>query len=135
MCGFHLLLTYLDCRSVHLSEILVVCGDCLGKYVYIEFFSKLGFNVRISGHLKTLRLKRRCKLVENLRIAGHFLNKSVGNLMCWPCIDIAARHMLVNLRADTLIVSWDSLLFLAPFLRASKSLHISYYGHHLTLNK
>ena len=38
MCGFHLLLTYLDCRSVHLSEILVVCGDCLGKYVYIEFF-------------------------------------------------------------------------------------------------
>ena len=82
MCGFHLLLTYLDCRSVHLSEILVVCGDCLGKYVYIEFFSKLGFNVRISGHLKTLRLKRRCKLVENLRIAGHFLNKSVGNLMC-----------------------------------------------------
>ena len=41
MCGFHLLLTYLDCRSVHLSEILVVCGDCLGKYVYIEFFFKI----------------------------------------------------------------------------------------------
>ena len=41
MYGFHLLLTYLDCRSVHLSEILVVCGDCLGKYVYIEFFFKI----------------------------------------------------------------------------------------------
>ena len=48
MCGFHLLLTYLDCRSAHLSEILVVRGDCLGKYFYIEFFSKLGFNVQIS---------------------------------------------------------------------------------------
>ena len=52
MCGFHLLLTYLDCRSAHLFEILVVRGDCLGNISTLSFFSKLGFNVQIFGVLR-----------------------------------------------------------------------------------
>ena len=95
--------------------------------------AKFRFNVRISGHLKTLRLKRRCKLVENLRTAGHFLNKSVESLSV---------HRVFKLRiwSTAYVLTCEQILwlyleipyrFLAPYLRASKSVSVSVFSFSL----
>ena len=83
MSGLHFDRIHLDCRSLHLSEILVVCGNCLGKSFTIEFFfflnSSLIYGFRV--FLEKLKVEHNPQTMLFFNAFSVFMNEKL-----WPLL-------------------------------------------------